>query len=281
MSDPRDASTRGLPRLWQRTDEWYGFATSPVAPCASSRRSTRRATRPATARWAATTRSPGRTSTRAAAPGTRPGGTRGSRTPRSVPRPPPRRHPLGRRAAGRPLATRRRPGRPTRRHGHRGEVHPLQCRAACPPRRPLRRGAAPHRGRDVRRPDRDPAARSLDLRRDGPERGERTPGDPDGNCSHRLAPRHGGSARRRARSDGARRRTPRTRPGTPRAAARRTTGQRATSAVEHCGQAVGRSSSCVLEVPRDVPAGRTEGDPVAERPAPLLLDPVPLRHGRL
>jgi len=29
VSDPRDASTRGLPRLWQRTDEWYGFATSP------------------------------------------------------------------------------------------------------------------------------------------------------------------------------------------------------------------------------------------------------------
>ena len=29
VSDPRDASTRGLPRRWQRTDEWYGFATSP------------------------------------------------------------------------------------------------------------------------------------------------------------------------------------------------------------------------------------------------------------
>ncbi len=29
VSGPRDASTRGLPRLWQRTDEWYGFATSP------------------------------------------------------------------------------------------------------------------------------------------------------------------------------------------------------------------------------------------------------------
>jgi type 1 glutamine amidotransferase len=29
VSDPRDASTRGLPRQWQRTDEWYGFATNP------------------------------------------------------------------------------------------------------------------------------------------------------------------------------------------------------------------------------------------------------------
>jgi cytochrome c len=29
VSDPRDASTRSLPRRWQRTDEWYGFTTSP------------------------------------------------------------------------------------------------------------------------------------------------------------------------------------------------------------------------------------------------------------
>jgi cytochrome c len=29
VSDPRDASTRGLPRRWQRTDEWYAFATNP------------------------------------------------------------------------------------------------------------------------------------------------------------------------------------------------------------------------------------------------------------
>jgi cytochrome c len=29
VSDPRDASTRGLPRRWTRTDEWYAFATNP------------------------------------------------------------------------------------------------------------------------------------------------------------------------------------------------------------------------------------------------------------
>jgi hypothetical protein len=28
VSDRRDASTRALPRHWQRTDEWYGFAAS-------------------------------------------------------------------------------------------------------------------------------------------------------------------------------------------------------------------------------------------------------------
>jgi type 1 glutamine amidotransferase len=27
VSDPRDASTSGLPRRWRRTDEWYGFTT--------------------------------------------------------------------------------------------------------------------------------------------------------------------------------------------------------------------------------------------------------------
>jgi type 1 glutamine amidotransferase len=31
VSDPRDASTRGLPQRWQRTDEWYAFATNPRA----------------------------------------------------------------------------------------------------------------------------------------------------------------------------------------------------------------------------------------------------------
>jgi type 1 glutamine amidotransferase len=31
VSDPRDASTRGLPQRWQRTDEWYGFAMNPRA----------------------------------------------------------------------------------------------------------------------------------------------------------------------------------------------------------------------------------------------------------
>jgi cytochrome c len=29
VSDPRNASTKGLPRRWTRTDEWYGFATNP------------------------------------------------------------------------------------------------------------------------------------------------------------------------------------------------------------------------------------------------------------
>jgi type 1 glutamine amidotransferase len=29
VADPRDASTRGLPQRWTRTDEWYGFATNP------------------------------------------------------------------------------------------------------------------------------------------------------------------------------------------------------------------------------------------------------------
>ena len=29
VADPRDVSTRGLPRRWTRTDEWYGFATNP------------------------------------------------------------------------------------------------------------------------------------------------------------------------------------------------------------------------------------------------------------
>jgi cytochrome c len=29
VADPRDLSTRGLPRRWTRTDEWYGFSTNP------------------------------------------------------------------------------------------------------------------------------------------------------------------------------------------------------------------------------------------------------------
>jgi len=29
VAEPRDLSTRGLPRRWGRTDEWYGFATNP------------------------------------------------------------------------------------------------------------------------------------------------------------------------------------------------------------------------------------------------------------
>jgi cytochrome c len=29
VADPRDASTRGLPRQWMRTDEWYNFAANP------------------------------------------------------------------------------------------------------------------------------------------------------------------------------------------------------------------------------------------------------------
>jgi type 1 glutamine amidotransferase len=29
VAEPRDVSTRGLPRRWTRTDEWYGFATNP------------------------------------------------------------------------------------------------------------------------------------------------------------------------------------------------------------------------------------------------------------
>ena len=117
----------------------------------------------------------------------------------------------------------------------------------------------------VRRPDHGPAARVLGLRRDGSERREWAPDDPDRNRSDRLAP---GTADRPAEE------LVRTELGAAllaldlergRAAARRTTGSARRAAVKHCGQTVGRSFSCVSKYRATCPQERTEGNPVAER----------------
>ena len=278
VSDPRDASTRGLPRLWQRTDEWYGFATSPSG----------------SVRVLATLDEASYAPDDSAMGGDHPIAwshlfesgrawyTAAGHTRESYAEPLFRSHLLGGIlwAAGPPdVRSLRggRPGRPTRRHRRRGEVHPLPCRAPCPSWRPHRRRAAPHRGRHVRRPDRGPAARVLGLRRDGSERREWAPDDPDRNRSDRLAP---GTADRpaeelvRTELGAALLALDLERRGQPRVARRAARDER-----RRALRAGRRPLVLVrLEVPRDVPAGGTESDPVAEGPAPLLLDPVPLRH---
>ena len=85
-----------------------------------------------------------------------------------------------------------------------------------------------------------------------------------------------GSGRRRARAGAPRRRTPRTRRGRPTGTGLRTPGRGA--APRPRSRARGRELGLELdEVPEREAAVDAERDPVAERLAALLLDPVPLR----